>query len=108
MSNTTATYTKLRDGSWGIRGARLTAGASVTVTKRDGTAKVETVGRILWTGPDGTCLATITASTITTASAPRRSGSGRCRGCGGPIVNARHHRAMDGYCGSCAFDEFDM
>jgi len=33
---------------------------------------------------------------------------GRCRGCGGPVVDAPHHRAMDGYCGSCAFDEFDM
>ena len=34
--------------------------------------------------------------------------SGRCRGCGGPIVDAPHHRAMEGYCGSCAFDEFDI
>lgn len=33
--------------------------------------------------------------------------SGRCRGCGGPIEDAPHHRAMGGYCGSCAFDEFD-
>lgn len=34
--------------------------------------------------------------------------SRRCRGCGGPVVNAPHHRAMGGYCGSCAFDEYDM
>lgn len=32
---------------------------------------------------------------------------GRCRGCGGEIKHAAHHRAMNGYCGSCAFDEFD-
>lgn len=35
-------------------------------------------------------------------------GSGRCRGCGGPIKDAPHHRAMEGCCGYCAFDEFDM
>lgn len=37
----------------------------------------------------------------------RAERSGRCRGCGGPIRDARHHAAMGGYCGSCAFDEFD-
>jgi hypothetical protein len=31
----------------------------------------------------------------------------RCRCCGGSIIDAPHHRAMNGYCGSCAFDEFD-
>ena len=35
-------------------------------------------------------------------------GFGRCKSCHGPIVNAPHHRAMGGYCGHCAFDEFDM
>lgn len=33
--------------------------------------------------------------------------SGRCKGCGGEIRDARYHRAMGGYCGECAFDEFD-
>lgn len=32
---------------------------------------------------------------------------GVCRGCGGPVRDAGHHRAMEGYCGTCAFDEFD-
>lgn len=50
------------------------------------------------------------------ASAPKRSfarrgfggrGGGCCRECRGPIVNAPHHRAMGGLCGSCAFDEYD-
>lgn len=39
-------------------------------------------------------------------NSPARRGG--CRGCGGPIRNAPHHRAMGGYCGYCAFDEFDM
>lgn len=34
-------------------------------------------------------------------------GGGRCKGCGGEVKDAPHHRAMDGYCGGCAFDEFD-
>jgi hypothetical protein len=33
--------------------------------------------------------------------------AGICRECGGPLVDASHHRAMQGYCGGCAFDEFD-
>lgn len=40
-------------------------------------------------------------------SSSPRAASGRCRGCRGPIVDAPHHRAMGGYCGQCAFDEFD-
>ena len=44
-----ASYTKLRDGSWGVRVmGKIEAGASVTVTKRDGTTKCERVARVLW------------------------------------------------------------
>lgn len=41
------------------------------------------------------------------AAEMRAENSGRCRGCGGQLVDADHHRAMNGFCGSCAFDEFD-
>jgi hypothetical protein len=53
------TYTKLKDGSWGVRvqGA-ASAGAVVTVTKKDGSTKQETVSRVLWQG-DGLSLCTI-------------------------------------------------
>ena len=40
----------------------------------------------------------------------RRRPGGRCRapGCSNPAnQDAPHHPAMGGYCGSCAFDEFD-
>jgi DNA end-binding protein Ku len=60
MHTDTTTYVKLRDGSWGLRGAALTAGETVTVTKRDGSTKQETVGRILAT-VRGFTLATIAA-----------------------------------------------
>lgn len=59
MTTTTpTTYTKLRNGSWGLRGHDLAAGAQVVVSKRDGSTKTEVVGRILWTG-QGITLATI-------------------------------------------------
>lgn len=44
-------YTKLKSGSWGLRGdaAALTPGAQVVVTKKDGATKGEHVGRVIWT-----------------------------------------------------------
>jgi hypothetical protein len=100
------TFTKLRNGGWGLRGKNLAEGDTVTVTKKSGQTLTLTVGRVLWTGKDGTCLAEKGVSVASRRHEP--SFSGRCRGCGGPLVNAPHHRAMGGYCGSCAFDEFDM
>ena len=71
------TYAKLKDGSWGIRGSGLTPGASVTVTKRDGSTKTETVGAVLWTAPDGSvALASIAARTGNRGGYRRNSGGG--------------------------------
>lgn len=52
MSN--ASYTKLKDDTWGIRcvGFVPDAGVSVTVTKRDGSTKREFVARVVWSGKD--------------------------------------------------------
>jgi hypothetical protein len=47
------------------------------------------------------------AGTGSGVSSPRYMGHGRCRECGGPIKDAKHHRAMGGLCGECAFDEYD-
>jgi hypothetical protein len=73
---TKASYTKLQDGSWGIRvpeSLRATAGDVVTVTKASGETKTETVSRVLWTG-QGISLCSIQQSA---ASAARASGSSR-------------------------------
>lgn len=44
------TYTKLRSGSWGIRStSKIEAGQSVTVTKKSGETKLETIDRVIWT-----------------------------------------------------------
>lgn len=71
----TATYTKLRDGSWGIRATNAVApGASISVTKKSGENKIENIGRVIWSG-NGVWLATIEKS-----SNPKKVGS--CDECG--------------------------
>jgi hypothetical protein len=57
----TIRYTKLRDGSWGIRGPEIYKGmdgAAVTVQRKDGTGRTEVIDRVIWRG-DGIGLATI-------------------------------------------------
>lgn len=80
-------YKKLRDGSWGLIGPAdlLRQHQRVTVTKRSGERKSETVGRVLWTG-DGKAIATIA-----------RGGHGGGRRGGRGYVS--------GICGSCGHDE---
>lgn len=47
-----ATYTKLTDGTWGVRvdGSVPDVGQSVNVVKRDGGVQMETVTAVLWHG----------------------------------------------------------
>lgn len=80
-----ARYTKLADGSWGLRGRHLVAGGSVEVRKASGETKTETVASILSTDAQGWQTATIARR----ASAPRRSGGYR---------GFRSFRSAD-YCG---------
>lgn len=55
----TATYTKLKSGAWGVRvNGSVTAGTTVTVTKKDGSTKVETVAKVIFSG-DGVSLCAI-------------------------------------------------
>lgn len=81
----TTTYTKLRDGSWGVRAPSGTkAGDLITVTKRDGSTKPERVERVLWQG-DGIALCSIAPSAPSSSSSggsryyARSSGSGARR-----------------------------
>lgn len=54
-----ATYTKLKSGDWGIRSEQpIMDGQTVTVRKKSGESKAETVGRVIWSG-NGVWLATI-------------------------------------------------
>lgn len=54
-----ASYHKLKDGTWGVKGTWLKSGKRVCITRRNGAQRIETVGRILWEGPDGIQLATL-------------------------------------------------
>ena len=68
-----ATYAKLQSGEWGVRtsGLKVSKGVSVTVEKRDGSKKVETIARVLWSDGDATICA------IERAPIPRSTGRRR-------------------------------
>ncbi len=95
------TYTKLRDGSWGVRSTeKLASGQKVVVAKKSGETKTETVGKVLWSG-DGITLASIATNSEPSGSS-RRSGN-VCADCGkgGPLVCdmedglMKHYRCCD-------------
>lgn len=113
-----ATYTKLRDGNWGIKivgageelGAAKLEGKVVTVRKASGEVKQETVAKVIYSQPTYVLCTLARAGTRSAhsyAGRPSSSGGGRCRECRGPLVSVPEHRAMGGLCGSCAFDEYD-
>jgi len=53
------TYTKLKSGNWGIRSTSpLRDGQTVTVRKKSGETKSETIERVVWSG-NGVWLAAI-------------------------------------------------
>lgn len=68
------TYTKLRSGEWGLRFTEdpPPIGSAVTVQKRDGTAKTETVGSVVWQNQE---------ITLTTIARARKSWVHDGRGC---------------------------
>jgi hypothetical protein len=69
-----ASYTKLKDGSWGVRASgKLTDGATVVVSKRDGSTKPETIQKVLWSGKDQKTGAIVSLCAI----AQRESGGSR-------------------------------
>ena len=71
------TYAKLRDGTWGIRAeGTVRAGETVTVRKKDGPTKTETVGKVLWEG-EGVTLASIGSS-----NTGKSRGGAVCAECG--------------------------
>lgn len=93
------TYSKLRSGDWGIRSTtELQPGQSVTVVKRDGGKKTETVDKLVWSG-NGVWLATIRPSSR--GSSP--NGGNVCAECGrgGALVSdledgfMKHYRCCD-------------
>jgi hypothetical protein len=92
---TTATYTKLQSGNWGVRvRGEIEAGDRITVTKKDGTTKVETIERVLWTG-NGVSLCAIN----------QRPAHTNYRGSGGSSIERlyRNKYGWDGVRGSASY-----
>lgn len=85
-----ATYTKLKDGTWGLRIVGAIT-ATVTVRKKSGEEKQERVGRVLWSG-NGITLATIQFS--------RQSSGGEYCGYACPVTGRICCRA-NGPCHDC-------
>jgi len=110
-------YRKTKQGIWVVCGpvAEVRVG-KVVVTKKDGTSKAETVESIgkPFSAASGEMVYGYIKPSVKPSNGsnghhkPSSGHNGRCRGCHGQIKDAPHHRAMQGYCGECAFDEFDM
>lgn len=80
-------YTKLKEG-WGLRvSGKPEAGSNVTVRTKAGAVKTETIGKVIWTGPDKYGPGTVSLCTIkandNSAHQKRESHAGevRCRFC---------------------------
>ena len=104
ITATATTFTKLRNGSWGVKGTGLAAGRIVGVAKRDGSHSNVTIDKVIWT--DGKVqIASIKQAGTRTATATRytRPTGHSCECCGAP--NARYARDMSGIggyaCRSC-------
>jgi hypothetical protein len=71
-----ATWTKLKDGTWGIRAeGKVAVGTSVEVRKKSGESETRTVARVIWT--DGK----ISLCSVG-ASRSKRRGPYECPECG--------------------------
>ena len=68
-----ATYAKLQSGEWGVRttGLKVSPGLVLTVEKRDGTRKQETVARVVWSQGDAAICAIVPSAKPSPSGAPR-------------------------------------
>lgn len=88
-----STYTKLNNGSWGVRvDGRAEAGQVVSVRTKAGDTKRETVERVLWTGADKQTGRTVSLCAIT----QRGGGYSRGRSSGGGVA-----ASVPGYSSYC-------
>lgn len=99
-------YTKLRNGSWGIKGpaSMIRAGAAVQVVKKSGESKTEVVAKVVWSG-GGIAIAALGAG----QPSPSHSERGRRTGCscGSREDSSGELIASPNNCKSCEFDAYD-
>jgi hypothetical protein len=76
-------FSKLKNGQWGLRGTGIKIGVPSIVTKRDGSVSTAVASAILWTGEDGTQLASIASANKNGNTFTReREDRGYCDECG--------------------------
>lgn len=96
-----ATYTKLNSGDWGVKivGEKPAEGSAITVKKKSGESKIETIGKVIWSG-SGAHLCTITKAGAASTSSGSRSGRQRYtrRGDGGPRGSRPCYMCGSYYC----------
>ena len=101
-----ASWARLRDGSWGLRieGAGLRAGDRVRARRKDGSDSIETIDRIVWTG-EGVTVASVVASAKPATRSYGSSSSGRTGWADGVyLVDGDYHCTRPGcWCGG--YDE---
>ncbi len=77
---------------------KVSDGATITVTKKDGATKSERVSKVLWTGTDSKTGATISLCSIAQSSSSSDSSNGhragKCANCGASC-NPRYRRCLD-------------
>lgn len=98
------TYTKLRNGNWGIKSDRaVVAGEVVTVTKKDQTTKTETIEAVVFAGNGAwICAVRATGTPAASASSSRRRG-GRATRTGCRCGSVEEYE-KDSDCSSCRHD----
>ena len=93
ITATATTFTKLRNGSWGVKGYDLRGGSVVYVTKRSGEIQAVTVDRVMWSDHTGLAIASIVSDRPASARRSTRrscptggncSSFGNGRSCGAP------------------------
>jgi hypothetical protein len=84
-----ATFTKLRDGSWGLRvPGKASAGQSVQVLTKSGQKSTKVVGKVLWSGadPGGSMISLCTINegeaSVKPGPSRRRNEDDECEVCG--------------------------
>ena len=76
------TYTKLRSGDWGVKAdGTVKSGDSVSVTKKSGETKRETVAKVLWTDGKTSLCAIGSANSASATRGHRGYESGVCPDC---------------------------
>lgn len=99
---TTATPTKLRDGTWGARVAgAVAAGDEITITTRGGKSWTARVERVIWSGEGVTICATASLDRASGSSSRPSGGRGTWTGCSCGSVE-EYARPRD--CWTCRHD----